>query len=249
VSLDRARSIIRRGPRRSLWLAVSAIAGALGTGLLVLGLGAERSGGPPPAPPVTGIRLPPAVVSGEDRAPARTRPLIDARAAAPRWIRIPAIGVSAPVVALGLNPDGTLEVPRRWGDTGWYAGGPKPGQRGPAVIAGHVDSTSGPAVFYRLGELRRGALVHIRRADHSVASFRVEGAERWPKDRFPTRRVYRRTARSTLRLITCGGGFNGATGHYLENVIVYATRTPRGDRGRRSRERRHLLRQPTRAPG
>jgi sortase (surface protein transpeptidase) len=228
---------------------VSAMAGALGIGLLVLGLGAERSGGPPPTPRVTGIRLPPAVVSGEDRAPARTRPLIDARAAAPRWIRIPAIGVSAPVVALGLNPDGTLEVPRRWGDTGWYAGGPKPGQRGPAVIAGHVDSTSGPAVFYRLGELRRGALVHIRRADHSVASFRVEGAERWPKDRFPTRRVYRRTARSTLRLITCGGGFNGATGHYLENVIVYATRTPRGDRGRRSRERRHLLRQPTRAPG
>ena len=249
MSLDRFRSTSGRGHRRPLWLAVSAIVGALGVGLLVLGLTAQRSSGPPPGPPVEGPRLDPAVVSGEDRAPARTRPLIDARAAAPRWIRIPAIGVSAPVVALGLNPDGTLEVPRRWSDTGWYAGGPKPGQRGPAVISVHVDSTSGAAVFYRLGELRRGALVHIRRADHSVVSFRVEGAERWPKDRFPTRRVYRRTARSTLRLITCGGGFDRATGHYLDNVIVYATRTPRGDRRRRLRERHHVLHRPARAPG
>jgi LPXTG-site transpeptidase (sortase) family protein len=164
------------------------------------------------------------VVSGEDLAPQPSNPLIDARAAPPRWIRIPAIGVSAPVVALGLNPDGTLEVPRSWDATGWYTGGPEPGERGPAVIAGHVDSTSGAAVFYRLGQLRPGAMVHIRRADRSVVEFRVHGVERWPKDHFPTRRVYHPTARSTLRLITCGGAFDGAAGHYLDNVIVYATR-------------------------
>jgi sortase (surface protein transpeptidase) len=224
VSPERSRSPLGRGHRRSLWLAVSVAVGALGIALLVAGLSAGPSGGPPPAPKAEGKRLGRRVVSGEDLAPRPSKPLVDARAAPPRWIRIPAIGVSAPVVGLGLNPNRTLEVPRRWGAAGWYTGGPEPGARGPAVIAGHVDSTSGPAVFYRLGQLRRGAMVHIRRADRSVVEFRVEGVERWPKDRFPTRRVYRRTRRSTLRLITCGGTFNGATGHYLDNVIVYATR-------------------------
>jgi sortase (surface protein transpeptidase) len=203
---------------------VSVAVGGLGVALLAVGLTAPPSGAPPQAPKAEGKRLDPRVLSGEDLAPRPSKPLVDARAAPPRWIRIPAIGVSAPVVALGLNPDRTLEVPRRWGDTGWYTGGPEPGQRGPAVIAGHVDSTSGPAVFYRLGQLRRGAMIHIRRADRSVVGFRVEGVERWPKHRFPTRRVYNSTPRSTLRLITCGGTFNAATGHYLDNVIVYATR-------------------------
>jgi LPXTG-site transpeptidase (sortase) family protein len=224
VSPERSRSLLGHGHRRSLWLAVSIAVGALGIALLVAGLSAGPAGGPPPAPKAEGKRLSPRVVGGEDLAPRPSKPLVDARAAPPRWIRIPAIGVSAPVVALGLNPDRTLEVPRSWGATGWYTGGPEPGERGPAVIAGHVDSTSGAAVFYRLGQLPRGAMVHIRRADRSLVDFRVEGVERWPKDRFPTRRVYHSTARSTLRLITCGGTFNGATGHYLDNVIVYATR-------------------------
>jgi hypothetical protein len=224
VRHERSRALLGHGHRRPLWLAVSVAVGGLGIALLVLGLTARPSARPPSAPKAEGKRLRPRAVSGEDLAPRRSRPLIDARAPAPRWIRIAAIGVSAPVVALGLRPDHTLEVPRRWGDTGWYTGGPEPGEQGPAVIAGHVDSTSGPAVFYRLGQLQRRARVDIRRADRSVVSFRVEGVERWPKDRFPTRRVYRRTARSTLRLITCGGGFDSATGHYLDNVIVYATR-------------------------
>jgi sortase (surface protein transpeptidase) len=203
---------------------VSAVGVALGIALVAIGLGGARSGSPPPAPPVEGARLAPPALHGVDGAPQRRRRLIDARAAPPRSIRIPAIGVSARVVALGLNPDRTLEVPRRWADAGWYTGGPRPGQRGPAVIAGHVDSMSGPAVFYRLGELRRGALVRIRRADGSTVTYGVEGVERWPKNRFPTGRVYGRTVRSTLRLITCGGAFDKATGHYLDNVIVYATR-------------------------
>jgi hypothetical protein len=224
VRPERSRALLGHGHRRPLWLAVSVVVGGLGVALLVLGLTARPSARPPYAPKTEGKRLLPRAVSGEDLAPRRRRRLVDARAAPPRWIRIRAIGVSAPVVALGLRPDRTLEVPRRWGDTGWYTGGPEPGERGPAVVAGHVDSTSGPAVFYRLGQLRRGARVDIRRADHSMVSFRVEGVERWPKDRFPTRRVYRRTARSTLRLITCGGSFDTATGHYLDNVIVYATR-------------------------
>ena len=203
---------------------MSAVGVALGIALVAIGLSGARSGSPPQSPSAEGARLAPPALRGVDVAPRRRRRLVDARAAPPRWIRIPAIGVSARVVALGLNPDRTLEVPRRWADAGWYTGGPRPGQRGPAVIAGHVDSMSGPAVFYRLGELRRGALVRIRRADGSTVTYGVEGVERWPKDRFPTGRVYGRTARSTLRLITCGGAFDKATGHYLDNVIVYATR-------------------------
>ena len=220
--------------RRRLWLALLAAIGAFGIVLIVLGLDEGSTPVSPPAPQAQGDRVSPRVVWGESP-PRRDANLpIDRRAARPRSIRIPAIGVSAPVVPLGLNPDRTLEVPQEWGNTGWYTGGPEPGERGPAVIAGHVDSTSGPAVFYRLGELHRGALIHVRRADGSVVGFRVQGVERWPKDRFPTQRVYHATRASTLRLITCGGSFNSSTGHYLDNTIVYATRTSR-DLGRKGR--------------
>jgi sortase (surface protein transpeptidase) len=215
---------------RAVWTAVAVAACVLGVGLIVLGLTGDSSSVPPHAPRAEGKRVEPRVVTGESRAGPRRELLIDRRAAAPRRINIPAIGVAAPVVPLGLNPDRTLEVPQNWNNTGWYKGGAEPGERGPAVVAGHVDSTSGPAVFYRLGELRRGNLIHVRRADDSVASFRVQGVERWPKDRFPTRRVYHPTRVSTLRLITCGGSFDSSTGHYLDNTIVYATRTRRSPR-------------------
>jgi sortase (surface protein transpeptidase) len=190
-----------------------------------VGIALERSSEPPapPAPAIEGPRVSPQVALGRPQ-PVRHTPPIDRSAAPPRWIRIPAIGVSAPVIPLGLNPDRTLQTPQEWGQTGWYTGGPEPGEQGPAVIAGHVDSTSGPAVFYRLGELHRGAVISIRRADRSQIRFRVQGVERWPKDRFPTRRVYARTPIAALRLITCGGAFDSATGHYLDNTIVYAAR-------------------------
>ena len=89
-----------------------------------------------------------------------------------------------------------------------------------------MDSTSGPAVFYRLRELRRGDLIRVRRADGSVVRFRVEGLERWPKARFPTHRVFGRTRIATLRLITCSGAFDSASHHYVDNTIVYAARVP-----------------------
>lgn len=114
-----------------------------------------------------------------------------------------------------------------WQDAGWYEPGPEPGERGPAVIAGHVDSTDGPAIFYRLRELRRGNLIYIRRADGSLVRFRVEGLERWPKSEFPTRRVFGTKSRiSVLRLVTCSGNFDRSTGHYVDNTIVYAVRVP-----------------------
>jgi sortase (surface protein transpeptidase) len=149
---------------------------------------------------------------------------VDREAAAPRRISIPTIGVSARVVPLHLESDGTMETPDEWGDTGWFEPGREPGEQGPSVIAGHVDSTNGPAVFYRLRDLRRGDLIRIRRADDSVVRFRVEGLERWSKAAFPTRRVFGRTHISTLRLVTCSGEFDSSNGHYLDNTIVYAAR-------------------------
>jgi sortase (surface protein transpeptidase) len=145
--------------------------------------------------------------------------------ALPARVRIPAIGVDAPVIRLGLDRNGALEVPTRWGDAGWYVHSPRPGAPGPAVIAGHVDSTSGPAVFYRLGALHRGASIRVVRADGTTARFRVQRVERWPKAHFPTRRVYGDTRRPTLRLITCGGAFDSGTGHYTDNTIVFAARS------------------------
>jgi sortase (surface protein transpeptidase) len=159
--------------------------------------------------------------------PARTRqqraPRAIARRAQPAAIAIPAIGVSAPVVRLGLTSDGRLMAPESWSAAGWWAGGPKPGEHGPAVIAGHVDSKTGPAVFFRLPELRRGDHVIITDSDRSTVRFAVERIERHPKDGFPTASVYGATRGPTLRLITCGGTFDRSSGHYRDNIIVFAS--------------------------
>jgi hypothetical protein len=150
--------------------------------------------------------------------------VFDREAAPPRRIRIPAIGVSARVIPLGLNADRTMQTPQNFSETGWYKPWREPGERGTAVVTGHVDSVSGPAVFYRVRELRRGNLIRISRADGSVVRFRVEGLERWPKAEFPTHRVFRPTSTSALRLVTCSGNFDASTGHYVDNTIVYAAR-------------------------
>jgi Sortase domain len=144
------------------------------------------------------------------------------RVAIPVRIEIPAIGVRAPIIKLGLDSERALEVPKDFGDTGWWSGGSRPGENGPAVIVGHVDSKTGPAIFYRLSELRRGDKVIVVRRDGSRARFTVQGSEQHPKDEFPTMRVYGRTDGPALRLITCGGAFDSSTGHYVDNWIVYA---------------------------
>jgi LPXTG-site transpeptidase (sortase) family protein len=148
-----------------------------------------------------------------------------ARKQMPRPVRIviPSIGLSAPVVPLGLNPDRTLQVPRHFGDTGWFRGGPEPGEPGAAVIVGHVASRSGPAVFYRLREVRVGELVTIRLQGGSTVRYVVNSMVRVRKSRFPTKRVYTRTKEPTLRLITCAGKLNRSTGHHPDNYIVFAS--------------------------
>jgi sortase (surface protein transpeptidase) len=143
-------------------------------------------------------------------------------AAPPVRIRIPAIGVSAAVVRLGLNRDGTLQVPEDFGVTGWFTGGPAPGETGPAVIAGHIDSRRGPAVFYRLHALRPGDRVAVGRADGTTVQFAVEGSAQYPKRAFPTEAVFGPSPDPLLRLITCGGAFDRSTRHYRDNVVVTA---------------------------
>jgi len=193
--------------------------------LAALALAAAGCGGDgPPAERQPAAREPAAAPATERRAAARPvrRHERVARVAHPVRIEIPALGVSAPVIPLGLNPDRSLEVPEDYGDTGWWTGGPEPGERGAAVIAGHIDSKTGPAVFYRLRELERGDEIRVRRRDGTVGRFVVRGSEQHPKDRFPTERVYGRTREPTLRLVTCSGDFDARTGHYTDNTIVFA---------------------------
>jgi LPXTG-site transpeptidase (sortase) family protein len=141
----------------------------------------------------------------------------------PVRIVIPSIGLSAPVVPLGLNPDRTLQVPRNFGDTGWFRGGPEPGEPGAAVIVGHVASRQGPAVFYRLREVRVGEVITIRLQDRSIVRYVVNSMVRVRKSRFPTNRVYAKTKRPTLRLVTCAGKLNLSTGRHPDNYIVFAS--------------------------
>jgi hypothetical protein len=145
-------------------------------------------------------------------------------AARPVDVRIPAIGVAAPqIVALGLDSAGAMEVPTDFDAVGWYRHSPSPGELGPAVLAGHVDSREGgPAVFFRLAELTPGDEVRVGRSDGTTAVFVVERVERYAKHAFPTLQVYGDLDHAGLRLITCGGRFDRSTGHYEDNVVAYA---------------------------
>ena len=143
------------------------------------------------------------------------------RVAAPTVIEVPSIEVRARIVPVGLNVDGSMEVPD-FGLAGWYELGPRPGQPGPAVVAAHVDSKAGPDVFYRLHELRTGAVIRIRRADGSAQTWTVTSSEQTPKDELPVDRIWNDTRQQVLRLVTCGGTFDYATGSYEDNIIVYA---------------------------
>ncbi len=143
--------------------------------------------------------------------------------APPVRLWIPAIAVSTRLVRLGRLPDGSLEVPHDWDTAGWYERGPRPGQPGPAVILGHVDSRAGPAVFFRLRALRPPDIVRVGLADGRILVFRVQRVRRYPKDRFPAEAVYFPTLNRELRLITCGGEFDYASRNYRDNIVVYAT--------------------------
>jgi sortase (surface protein transpeptidase) len=135
---------------------------------------------------------------------------------------IPAIGVKTRLVPLGVTATGVPQVPASIAVAGWYTFSPRPGATGSAVIAGHIDSVSGPGVFFRLRKLRPGELVYVQRRHARMAVFKVTAVQTFLKSRFPTAAVYDPVPNAQLRLVTCGGTFDPATHHYLSNVIVFA---------------------------
>ena len=171
------------------------------------------------------------VAAGVAAFPAPTGPIVAppqsaaAPVASPVSLTIPLIGVKTQLITLGLDSDGTMQVPPlpMAAVAGWYTGSPRPGAVGSAIIVGHIDSMGAPAVFYRLNELRPRDDVYVRRADGTTAEFRVTSVRTYLKDHFPTQTVYGPTPDAELRLITCGGVWDPATGHYLSNIVVYAT--------------------------
>jgi sortase (surface protein transpeptidase) len=193
----------------TLALGSFAVAGALALGAQSRPSQTQRSLPPPDAQAI-------ARVSSETRV-VRARQM-------PRPVRIiiPAIGVSAPVIPLHLNRNRTLQVPKSFSQTGWFVGGPEPGENGAAVIVGHVDSKSGPGVFYRLRALRRGDLIKVVLKNKATVRFVVRSGREVPKKRFPTKLVYGKTKAPSLRLITCDGRFDRSTGHYVDNHVIFA---------------------------
>lgn len=193
----------------------------LAVGLVAVGAGAAglvltRH---PDVPQASALPVLPAPTGPIEAAP----PTGAAQVAEPASLVIPAIGVSTALVHLGLTSTGALQVPPTTAIAGWYTGSPRPGAIGSAVIAGHIDSYQGPGVFYRLSQLRRGDRVYVRRADGTLAVFKVTEVQMYPKDAFPTTAVYGATPTPQLRLITCGGTFDYSTGSYLSNTVVYAS--------------------------
>jgi Sortase domain len=184
--------------------------------ITVLAGGQPQARPGPAAAPVPTAATPP--IAAESFRSVRTYPSVGV----PVRLRIPALRIDTRLQRLGLQADGSVAVPQRADIAGWYEHGPAPGQAGPAVILGHVDSRTGPGIFIRLGTVRRGTVVRIDRADGSTVLFRVTRVARVPKARFPTDLVYAPTLDPTLRLVTCGGSFDRTRGSYRDNVIAFA---------------------------
>lgn len=140
----------------------------------------------------------------------------------PDTLRIASVGINAEIGSLGLNRDGTVQVPADPSHVGWYRLGPRPGQPGSAVLLGHVDSLTGPAVFYRLGTVPIGARIQVGLADGRTLRFTVQNVATYLNWNFPASTVYRNRGRATLTLVTCGGIYDKARGGYQANVVVTA---------------------------
>jgi hypothetical protein len=195
------------------------LAGVAGVVLLVVGIAsvgiaiAVQRHAPQPSLAAAGT------VSARGRGPSLRRSM-------PVSVRIPAIGVNSALLHLGINRDGTIQVPSLYGranEAAWFKYSVTPGQFGASVIEGHVDSRQGPAVFFRLGALRPGNRVEVTLADGMTAVFRVTGVRQYQKAHFPSKIIYGASGHAALHLITCGGAFDYATRHYLSSTVVFAT--------------------------
>jgi hypothetical protein len=214
------------GPWRAVGAAIVVLLAMMGSGLI--GAALKTTDSPRPPQPMAGTSAPSPNPSAEAGLNGAQRVSSGLPRAAPTSISIPRIGVRANIMTLGTNSDGTVQVPPLDQAllAGWYEPGPSPGEPGNSVIVGHVDSAAiGPAVFFSLGALQPGDTVSVERADGRTATFRVDSVASYPKDAFPTEQVYGPSDRPGLRVITCGGQFDEATGDYPDNVIVFASLT------------------------
>jgi hypothetical protein len=194
------------------------VTGLLAATLLLVGLFAVAAG----LGQAAGFSWP-QLFRGADRPPPRAFPVLDP--SRPLRLNIPAIGVEAPVLDVGLADDGSVDVPplARHNEAGWFERGPTPGQFGPAVIVGHADTRTGPSVFHDLGRLKPGQRIEVVRRDRRVAVFEVNSVERFSKAKLPVERVYGDFSRPALRLLTCGGRWLGGESGYADNVVVFAS--------------------------
>ncbi|GAA1946989.1 class F sortase [Kitasatospora viridis] len=184
----------------------------------------HRSADPRPALPPRQPTAAQAAAASPSAQAKRTVPAVAVPDARPTRLSIPAIGVTAPFTGLSLGSNGVLNAPPP-DDTnlvGWYQGGTVPGNKGPAIVLGHVDTQTAPAVFWGLSTLTQGATVDIDRDDLVTATFTVDSVEVFAKDAFPDDRVYGPTQDAQLRLITCGGAYDRQRGDYTANVVVFA---------------------------
>jgi hypothetical protein len=199
---------------RLLLLVVAVVAGTIAV--------LTPSPGPTAASGPVAAGAPPAPVVPVAAAPERAAVPV----ATPASLTLPSIGVQTSLARLGVDAAGALVPPSDFGQAGWFAEGPAPGEIGPAVLAGHVDSTAGPAVFFRLEELTAGDEVLVGRSDGTTARFTVTRVARYPKSAFATAEVYGPTPDAQLRLITCGGVFDRSRRSYTDNIVVFARQAP-----------------------
>jgi hypothetical protein len=201
------------------WWIVAASLVLIGTGCLVLGLRGHQH---PLAGPVASHVTTPLAAGAAAPVRSKSVPSVAARSV-PVELGIPAIALKVSLSTLGLNPDGTVQVPTDIQQPGWFRLGPTPGQVGSAVILGHVDSYQGPAVFFQLRTLVAGDQVVVTLADGVSARFKVTSVAMYSKADFPDQQVYASHGYSALQLVTCGGVFDSETGHYLSNIVVYTS--------------------------
>jgi sortase (surface protein transpeptidase) len=214
------------GTRRATATVAGALLGAAGGVLLLVG---TTSPADPPAPAPGVVVRSPVVPLPEPSAGTLSPGEPALPRSVPVQLDIPRIGVRSPLLSLGLNRDGTVEVPPldAAAPAGWYRYLASPGEPGPAVILGHVDTYRGPAIFYRLGELQADDSVAVVRADGLTVSFRVSSVREYPKAAFPSEAVYGPARDPVVRLVTCGGPFDLVSRSYRDVVVVEARRVPR----------------------
>ena len=237
VSAGPHRPCRRVGPVAVSLLAVSLLAASLLSGCSTAPLDAAA-----PAPPSAPSSVPSSVPSPAPSSPAATAPtpspalaapateasppVAPPRGEAPARLTIPALGLDEDLIDLGISPDGSLEVPTDFSRVGWFTGGGRPGGIGPTVIAGHVDSAVGPAVFFDLPTLAPGDRFTLTDTTGTPFTYEVYRAEDFPKNAFPTADVFGALLTDEVRLITCTGLFDDSIGHYDDNRVVFAARVP-----------------------